>query len=66
MVTIATIEINDTLHVDVTRDPPGVDIRRLGAGLVRIDAHELRRLVEVLTLAGGDLAALAVLEDDHD
>lgn len=60
--TIMTVEINDTLFVDVLTDPPGIAIRRVGAGLVRIEPREVRYLSDVLCLAGGDLAALVADE----
>lgn len=66
MTTIMTIPIGKsdeaTLHVDVRNgDDPHIYIHREGAGLVRVEPHEVRHLAEVLTLAGGDLAALAAL-----
>ena len=61
MTTIMTVEISDDLRVHVCDGQnPHILIERLDAGLVRIEAREVRHLAEVLILAGGDLAALAV------
>ena len=40
-----------TLFVDILGDPPGLAIRRVDTGLVRVEDYELRRLIEVLTRA---------------
>lgn len=59
---IRAIEINEELRVCVvTGVDPHVLIDRVAGGLVRIEAREVRHLADVLTLAGGDLAALAAL-----
>lgn len=67
MRTIAEIEVTPmgTLYVDVLRDPPALDIRRGGGGLVHIDAGELQPLIDVLIQAGVELAVLAS-EDVED
>jgi len=66
MATIMTVELNDTLRVHVCNsDDPHIRIERIGADLVRIEANEVRHLVEVLTLAGGDLAALVRLKEEE-
>lgn len=60
MTEITTIEVTDDLAVRIVAgDKPYLLIDRIVGGLVRIEAGEIRHLVEVLILAGGDLAALA-------
>jgi len=66
MSSLMTVELNDTLHAHVCdADDPHIRIERVGADLVRIEANEVRHLVEVLTLAGGDLAALVRLKEEQ-
>lgn len=60
----STLSPKGTLFLDVLVDPPALAIRREGGGLVRVEARELRHLVEALRLAAGDLAVLA--GGDHD
>lgn len=60
MAEIMTIEVTDDLVVRVGADgTPYLLIDRFAGGLVRIEAGEVRELVNVLILVGGDLAALA-------
>lgn len=55
---LMTISINDTLRITVyNADDPRVLIERKDAGLVRIEPHEIRHLVDALVRAGGELAA---------
>lgn len=70
MTTIMTIPIGKsdeaTLHVDVRNgDDPHLYIHRDGAGLVRIEPHEVRRLAVVLLLAAGDLAVMRNRRDER-
>ena len=68
MRTIAEIEVTPGggLWVDVLTDPPKLAIRRRGGGLVHVESGELGQLLEVLTLAAGELVALASDEADED
>jgi hypothetical protein len=59
MATIKTITINDTLSLDLHDDSGAlyISIRRQGAGLVRINLSEVRRLVAALHDVVADLSA---------
>lgn len=61
---VMTIEVPNCpgLRVHVLIDPPALQVERLGGGLVKVGAHELRHLIGVLVLSAGDLAAMKVEE----
>ena len=60
---MTTIEINDTLHAELTPDGRHIRIVREGAGLVTIGLPEVRHLVAALTELGARAAAEASGQD---
>jgi hypothetical protein len=68
MRTVVEIEVTPgaDLWVDVLMDPPGLAIRRRGAGLVRVEPGEVSDLIQVLSLAGMELQALVSDEVGKD
>ena len=63
---MTTIEINETLALQVvTGRDPVVRIARKQGGLVRVEADEVRHLVEALTQAAGLLARAAAQRVDR-
>lgn len=66
MRTTATIEIensNRTLFLDLLDDPPGLALRRVDGGLVRIEAAEAEFLAFALILAVRDLERMATNDE---